>query len=164
MSWRKAYLKQAESDYAVFILLNTGNRALCHKLHYLQMTTEKLAKSFMSTETSPPPKKTHFALVRFLKMSKSRPEIRRALGFEKNYKAYVSYIDSLLDIAERVEQLAPVGGDYDVINPEYPWRDSLGNVQCPCSYAFPELRQTELAKFRTLVSNLFRVGHSHIGL
>jgi hypothetical protein len=160
MSWRRAYLKQSESDFDMFQFLNKSKQPFCHALHYLQMATEKLAKSFLASHASPPSKRTHYALVRFLKLSKADQVIRNGLGYEKNYNAYASYIDSLMKIAEKVERLAPVGADYDTLNPEYPWRDASGEVQCPCSYEFSEFPVTEIAKISRLVSNLYRVGRS----
>lgn len=48
LDWRTGYLRQARADYDMLLfLLKTGEEvALCQKLHYLQMTTEKLAKGF----------------------------------------------------------------------------------------------------------------------
>jgi len=89
-------------------------------------------------------------------MSKGRPEIRRQLGFERNYRAYCTYIDSFLDLAERIERLAPVGGE-ERVNPEYPWADIAGNVLCPASYAFPEFGRQEITSFQHLTDALFRI-------
>jgi len=157
MNWREAYLAQAWSDYQVFQKLNIERHPLCHKLHYLQMATEKLAKGFLCSANDPPPKKTHFALVRFLQVSKTRPEWRRQLGYGDNSAAYKSYINSLLPLADKIEKLAPVGGAFDRSNPEYPWLDEAGKVNCPALYKFPDFGKTELAKIQTLISNLFRI-------
>jgi hypothetical protein len=59
-------------------------------------------------------------LGRFLRISKGLPELRRQLGYEGNYNAFVSYIDSLLPLAEKIEALAPEGKRLDKPNPEYP--------------------------------------------
>ncbi|MEW6112548.1 MAG: hypothetical protein AB1664_10505 [Thermodesulfobacteriota bacterium] len=158
MNWRDAYLAQAWSDYQIFRVLNKGRYPLCHKLHYLQMATEKLAKGFLYSSKGKPPQKTHYVFVRFLKVSKGRPEWRKKLGFdEHNSKAYATYIDSLIPVADRIEKLAPVGGDFDKVNPEYPWTDDKGDVNCPCRYSFPEFEKTELIKIQKLVSDLFRI-------
>jgi hypothetical protein len=47
MSWRDAFFVQAWSDYAVFEIMDDNNYPRCHVLHYLQMTTEKLAKGYL---------------------------------------------------------------------------------------------------------------------
>jgi len=157
MNWREAYLTQALSDYEVFQELNTGRYPKCHKLHYLQMATEKLAKGFLCSPRGLPPKKTHFAFVRFLKVTKKRPKIRKGLGFGSDHLAYSAYIDSLLPVAERIEKLVPIGGALDKINAEYPWVDSTRQVHCPCLHTFPDLQKTELVRIQTLVSDLFRI-------
>jgi hypothetical protein len=157
MTWRTAYFQQAQHDYGVFReLRRRTDVAMCHKLHYLQMATEKLAKAFLSPRSGRPPPRVHVALCNFLKMSKGRPEIRRLLGYENDYHAYCSYIDSLLSVAERIEKLAPVGGQ-ERVNPEYPWLDHDGNVVCPASYSFCEFGRQEITSFQHLTDSLFRV-------
>ena len=51
MTWSEAFCTQAESDFRVFQKLmrenGSGEVAFCHCLHFLQMATEKLAKSFL---------------------------------------------------------------------------------------------------------------------
>jgi hypothetical protein len=48
MTWREAFRQQALSDYAVFRhLTRVADIPVCHRLHYLQMATEKLAKSLL---------------------------------------------------------------------------------------------------------------------
>ena len=161
MNWRQAYFRQAESDYSVFADLNNPRQPLCHRLHYLQMAAEKLAKSFMYADTAPPERMTHRVLVSFLKLSKGRPEIRDAMGYSNNYPAYVSYVDSLLATAEHVEQLAPVGTDCKTLNAEYPWQKSASDpVTCPCLYEYPEFPMTDMTRFMALVSRLLRIGRA----
>ena len=128
---------------------------MCQKLHYLQMATEKLAKAFLSSPSDKPPN-VHKAIVRFLQTCKSRPEIRRQLGFDNQHEAFRLYIDSILDLAGRIEDLAPVGGQ-ERLNPEYPWLDGAGSVIAPASYGFSEFGQQELLKFQNLTDSLFRI-------
>jgi len=157
MNWRAAYFAQAMDDYGVFReFKKRSDVRMCQKLHYLQMATEKLAKAFLSPPAGQRPPPVHSALVRFLRMSKGRPDIRRQLGYEKNYLSYCSYIDSLLGLAERIERLAPVG-DKERLNPEYPWEEAGGNVVCPARYDFPEFERQELAEFQHLTDALFRI-------
>jgi len=156
MKWRQAFLKQAISDYSVFKELNKSQFPLCHKLHYLQMATEKLAKAYLCSPNGGPPPKIHNAFVRFLKVSKGRPEIRRKLGYDNNYNAYNSYIDNSLETAEKIEKLAPVGGSHERLNPEYPWLDTSNSIICPACYSFPEFSKLELVKIQTLISSLIR--------
>lgn len=157
MTWRRAYFTQAQNDYGVFReFKKRADVAMCQKLHYLQMATEKLAKAFLSPPSGERPPRVHKALARFLRISKGRPEIRRKLGYERNYRAYCIYIDSLLDLAERIERLAPVGGQ-ERLNPEYPWAEDTGNVVCPARYGFPEFGRQEITDFQHLTDALFRI-------
>lgn len=157
MTWRSAYFTQARNDYGVFReFKGRADVAMCQKLHYLQMATEKLAKAFLSPPAGQPPPRVHSALVRFLQMSKRRPEIRCQLGYEGNNNASCSYIDSLLDVAGQIERLAPVGGE-ERLNPESPWAVDTGAVMCPVCYGFPEFRRQEITDFQHLTDARFRI-------
>ncbi len=157
MTWRRAYFTQALNDYDVFReFKRRADVAMCQKLHYLQMATEKLAKAFLSPPTGQPPPRVHTALVRFLQISKGRPELRRKLGYAGNYHAYCSYINSLLGVAERIERLAPVGGE-ERLNPEYPWATNADEVICPACYGFPEFGRQEITDFQHFMDALFRI-------
>lgn len=160
MTWRKAFFKQAKDDYSMFVHLNQSSYAECQQLHYLQMATEKLAKAFLCNPDNTPPKVTHVALTRFLKLTKSRPDIRRQLGYETKRAAFVSYIDGLIPFAEKIENLAPEG--LDKPNPEYPWKARTGEIIAPIDFKFQDVlsRQIEMNKFKKLISNLLRIGIS----
>ncbi len=160
MNWKEAYLRQAESDYHMFEYFNKNGKPLCQQLHYLQMTTEKLAKSFLCNVHNAPPKKTHFVLTKFMRQSVGIPHIRKAMGFKQhNHAAYLAYITSLLDIAQKVENLAPVGGNLDKLNPEYPWTDSSGNVVAPVDFDFADImhNRNDIIKFKGFLSSLLRI-------
>jgi hypothetical protein len=157
MNWREAFLIQAWSDYEVFKKLNGDDLPPCHRLHYLQMASEKLAKGFLCKGNDHPPKKTHFALVRFLQTSKHNPKWIKRLGYEGQNQVCASKIDGLLPLAEKIERLAPQGGDIERINPEYPWLDNEGMVNCPARCSFPDLGRTDLAKFLALISTIFAI-------
>ena len=82
MDWRTAYLEQAKSDYAMLLKLNRDEAPLCHRLHYLQMTTEKMAKGFLTR-----PRRITFMEGRMMRLSgscaprKTRPEFQTASRF-----------------------------------------------------------------------------------
>lgn len=64
MTEQEAFLAQASSDYEVFRILLDFDRAdvpACHPLHYLQMSTEKLAKAAMLALGQPLEKLSHVA-------------------------------------------------------------------------------------------------------
>ena len=164
MTWKEAFLRQAESDYGVFQSFNRSNTPIpvCQQLHYLQMSTEKLAKALSCPQGNAPPKTTHAALARFLRISKGRPELRRDLGYEGNYNAFVSYIDSLLPLAEKIEALAPEGKRLDKPNPEYPWTSPTGTVIAPIDYRFEDIWADVpgINKLKTLIAHLLRIAKS----
>ena len=163
MSWKEAFCKQAESDYTMFEQLNRLKTpgSVCHQLHYLQMSTEKLAKAFSCPPGGAPPRTTHAALARFLRISKGLPKLREQLGYggSRNYNAFVSYIDSLLPFAEKIESLAPEGRRLDKPNPEYPWKSQAGDVIAPIDHPFREIWSdvTSMNKLRNLMVNLMRI-------
>ena len=153
MDWSGAFLEQAKSDYEVFRLLNASRQSLCHRLHYMQMASEKTAKSFLCKKGSQSkPQKSHKVLTQFLHASKGHPFIRERLGFGDNYLAYCTYIESIMDIADKIENLAP-SGTKEQPNPEYPWLVD-GAVYAPCQYAFDELDKTALIKFQYFLGRL----------
>lgn len=120
----------------MLLLLNSQSAATCHRLHYLQMSTEKLAKGFQSDPTTNSrPIRSHKAFVRFMQLAKSRPELRNRYG--RSSDQFAAMIDSLLPLARRIEELAPAG-DQDAPNPEYPWEDG-GVIRVPVESAFADI-------------------------
>lgn len=101
-TWRTATLLQAQSDYEMFLRLQKSRDApLCHRLHYLQMTTEKLAKAFLTPPGGRYPN-THDAFVRFVRVVRGRQDYRAAFGFSQAAQ-YHAYLDSLLPLAQAIE-------------------------------------------------------------
>ena len=80
--WRSAYLEQAKSDFTMFQVIQDA--PLCHRLHYLQMATEKLAKGFLTPPGGARYGKTHDAFVRFLRVAKGRPEFQAVSQFRSS--------------------------------------------------------------------------------
>ncbi len=158
MNWHYAFLSQAWSDYQVFEDLNKSRHPNCHKLHYLQMTTEKLAKAcLVETNGNSPPRLAHQAFVPFLRYTKTHPLWKNRLGYGHNKQAYAAYIKKMIPIADKIEKLAPSISGTSQPNPEYPWSPGAGDVRCPADYDFPEIKRHELGMITALVANLFRV-------
>jgi hypothetical protein len=134
--WRTALLDQARSDYELLQLLIRENVPLCHQLHYLQMTTEKLAKGFSTLPGGPQPPKVHRAFVTLLRSAKGNRQLRQACNCGPGQ--IEAYIASLLPLARLIEDLAPANAN-DGPNPEYPWREPAG-VVAPAVYSFPSLQ------------------------
>lgn len=154
--WRTAYFEQARSDYEMFQLLLAIERvAVCHRLHYLQMATEKLAKGFQTPAGGPQHEPTHKAFETFLRTAKGTPRIRQACR-AKNVKQFAAYIDSLLPFASLIERLAPALTNGP--NPEYPWEAS-GTAVTPAGYSFPELdlKGPQMVKMLTFLESCFSI-------
>ena len=120
------------------------------------MASEKLAKACLCRPGGGHPGTTHHVQEKMLRVLKGRPDVRRELGFGDDYHACCAYIDSLINVARVIENLAPAGGDCGAANPEYPWTDANGQVLCPAEYGFPEIAKTDVVKFQGLVCGLFR--------
>lgn len=134
--WRSATLLQARSDYDMLRrLLDDSEVPLCHVLHYLQMTTEKLAKAYLTPPGGERYPKTHDAFANFVNTFKASRAFRKELGIPRS-EQFRRYIQSLKSLAKKVENLSPDGGDHP--NPEYPWYDN-GAVIVPSEYPFIDL-------------------------
>jgi hypothetical protein len=160
MDWHEAYLKQARSEYVVLQWLTRMNREYCHRLHYLQMVTEKLGKAMVTPAggTEPAPV-SHVIFVRMLQVLKTRPEVRRRLGY-RDAAVFKEFIDSLLELAGRIERLSPDQAGLTQPNPEYPWKDAAtGDILAPTDYAFADFnpRDPKMMKIDHLINDLLRI-------
>jgi hypothetical protein len=156
MDWRTAYLRQAQADYAMLLkLLGDADVPLCQQLHYLQMTTEKLAKGLLTPPGGERYPNTHNGFAKFVSVAKCLREIRRACGFRQAGQ-FIAYVDSLRPLAQAVEDLSPEGGDHP--NPEYPWEVN-GVVVCPTEYAFPalDLGSPKMIKLLRFIDDCFTI-------
>jgi len=168
-TWRSAFVKQAEADYAMFLLLKDqllgGEPGLrCHCLHYLQMSTEKLAKGVTSEmEGGQRPPRVHDAFSKFTWAVKRSRKLQRECqcGTPQQFK---QYLDSLLPLANQIEDLAPVGS-VDQPNPEYPWEEK-GDILTPVEYRFSDdldFKRPKMIKMLQFISACFRVFGSDAG-
>ena len=137
MDWKDAFFRQAESDFILYHEFKERKNEipLCQRLHYFQMTTEKLAKAYLTSFYGKPPKTSHKKFVAFFRASKNHPRIWKTLGF-KTHKDYVRIVDTLLPLVEKIESLAPTNNNQP--NPEYPWEVNT-TVYSPLDYTFPEI-------------------------
>jgi hypothetical protein len=148
--WHDGYLEQARSDWEVYKLLEDSECATCHALHYLQMTTEKLAKALLLLSGIPfeTVRASHRAFTQFLQIASRNREIQEALGMTRPQLRMS--IRELLPIAYEIERLAPalaVGG----ANVEYPWESLPGVTTVPASYNFPVHSTLQLPRGRKLL-------------
>ncbi len=156
--WRRGFAKQAYSDHLTYLSL-CKNKAIdeCQRLHYLQMSLEKLAKShlyFISrTPASIPPsiQSSHKFIAKVIPLMyrdyllKNYPKRKKGLIPIKHKKVKL--------LCQEIDLLAPANdqGGTRKDNCEYPWEvtDQQSNVievVVPVHYDFPiahHLRQPD---------------------
>jgi hypothetical protein len=137
--WDAAYLRQAESDFRVFLLVKDREEVeACHKLHYLQMATEKLAKAFLSFRTQGRRQPSvHDVLILFVKATIKYAPVARAFRMASlsDYGEYVR--QNILPVTAELQDLYPKGSE-DKPNVEYPW-EANGQLYTPTDYSFGNL-------------------------
>lgn len=131
-TWRTAFLRQAKSDFEVFEHLRRMPHDVCHRLHYLQMLTEKTAKAFVAHGIQAPPC-SHKALLNLLKVAEWNQDLMQLCRFSR-LDQYRNYLRSLHPLADKIESLAPALSNGP--NAEYPWQDGSGVIRAPAEYDF----------------------------
>jgi hypothetical protein len=157
MSWEKAFLIQAQSDWQVYKILNEVGPKLpeCHRLHYLLMSGEKLAKYHLSSD-SEPSKPSHFVLDSFIQSCKSNKRLREYLGYKDSGEKYSEFIQSMKQIASNLVKLAPTSRNSDM-NVEYPWEISSGEVKIPCQVNFLNALNIRPSAYNAFISFIEKV-------
>ena len=150
MDWKTGYLRQAKSDYALFLRLGTlDDVPLCHRLRYLQMATEKLAKFYLAPSDGTAFRNTHRIFADFVHVAKGMTGIRRQLRMETHHVAYLAFLRAVEPLALQVQNLSPEGDHRP--NPEYPWQDDTGQVLSPLDYPFSDLQPTRNVNLQKLL-------------
>jgi hypothetical protein len=139
-AFAEAFIAQARSDWGIHRLLSEqSDVAPCHRLHYLQMACEKLAKAYRLRDTE----------------SAVSELVSKHTGFEKfvgaffavalkdEYRGKDEQLRGLIRraraLAREIEKLAPAIDRADAPeNVEYPWEQN-DRVIAPCSYTFPSI-------------------------
>lgn len=148
---QRAFWDQASSDHAMFRLLSEHDQPVCHKLHFLQMCAEKLAKAYFFGTLTPPDLDSHAVIVKFLRAIASGSEIRKAFGIDPR-RAFKAHVESMLPLAEALERLAPaLAGDGP--NPEYPW-PRHNPVIAPVNHSFALWQMLQTPKGRRFLQFL----------
>ncbi len=156
MTWSEAFYAQSESDFLVFQKLmrenGSGVVAFCHCLHFLQMATEKLAKSFMCLGQEKASKPTHSAQVKFLQTIANYPSIREKFKARTN-RDLSDAVRKNLPFAQMIQDLAPTG-NMARLNAEYPWQNLANKIQCPSLFTYSEFNRTSLVIFANFTEHL----------
>ncbi len=148
LDWADAYARQGASDLRVYKQwLAVNGVPVCHKLHYLQMACEKLAKAYLlrySSASEESLRTSHVAFPSFIEAYYASARVRHSyIGRTAQLK---SVKRGLRNIAREIEKLAPaVDRKQTPSNAEYPW-ESHGRVIAPCDYSFPNLSSLWLYK------------------
>ena len=134
--WQIAFLKRARSDWEAYQRTHEQMWPTCHRLHFLQMATEKLGKALLvGGETALEEiTHTHSALVKFMRIVGKNHRLPLNMGMTKSQLQ--AHINRLLPIAHEIERLAPALAR-DGPNPEYPWLSPLEKIHVPVEYSFP---------------------------
>lgn len=152
---QRLFLDQARSDYRMFRFLR--GRDVCHRLHYLQMCTEKLSKVWFWRTLPPLHIPGHNTFEPFLRaLPASGPaDFHRIFGY-RDARRIVPQWPSILSLALSIQQLAP--GPTNA-NPEYPWPRNLP-THSPLTHPFTELQDwsttTAGLRLRTFVEGILR--------
>jgi hypothetical protein len=136
--WGNAFLKQARSDWKAYTEMQKLSLDNCHRLYYLRATTEKLGKAAMlksGSQVLEDVSHNHKIFVRFLQISRRNTNLAKALNV--NNQQLQGYINNILPLAQRIENLVPQGNNSP--NAEYPWQDTAGELFSPSDYKFPEI-------------------------
>jgi hypothetical protein len=151
---QQLFLDQARSDYEMYGKLACEN--VCHRLHYLQMCTEKLSKVWFWRLMSPPGGGHHTSepFLRALAAS-GRSNFHQMFGYG-NARHFATQWPFILSLASRIQNLVP--GPTNA-NAEYPWPRHMP-TSGPLSYTFPEWQDwtttTAGRRLRIFVESLLR--------
>lgn len=149
--WADAFIKQARSDFRVYLLCQADERLeMCHRLHYLQMTCEKLSKAYRVRDTNAEMNTLthgHVGFTKFLRAFLKSPLMsRRYVG-----SAQKAALKAANQLGPLIESLAPaVDAERTPQNTEYPWVAN-DKVLAPCEYDFPNLNLLTVPAGRQLL-------------
>lgn len=140
-AFAEAFIAQARSDWGVYHILSECRDVVvaCHRLHYLQMACEKLAKAYRLRDTHASVKELQSGHTGFAKFV--GPFFSAVL--KEEYRGKDAQLQGLIararTFAREIEKLAPATDRVAVPeNTEYPWERS-DQVVAPCRYSFPAL-------------------------
>jgi hypothetical protein len=139
--WAKGYARQAAADLGTWeALKGIPSAPECHKLLFLQMACEKLAKAYLCAGgTDPGTLQSSHAYI-----AKTLPVIvRQQIAFSgSGFKNPKWVYEHAKHLAYEIELLAPAvkrgGGRPD--NCEYPWEDGNGVLHVPLDWSFAPSR------------------------
>lgn len=122
-SYQELWWQQAARDHVAFQMTRSQGFAQCHTLQFLQMATEKIAKTYFWRSGSPPPK-SHAGFAQFLRFlgqirQRDRDRIATLFTFGR-FDDFQNWINTVQPMAYALERITPDLAN-DGPNPEYPW-------------------------------------------
>jgi hypothetical protein len=151
-NWGKAFAKQAVADFEAWNELQ-GKPSIpsCQKLHFLQMSCEKLCKTHLCKQPKADPKAfqaSHAYIAKNLDII-IRQELTLTPNPPRNYRYLIACCKP---IAREIELLHPQveDGGRRPDNCEYPWEQG-GRLYVPAEYTFASLNLLETPGGRCLL-------------
>jgi hypothetical protein len=143
LAFADAFAAQGRSDWEVFKHLAGLSRPSfpsCHRLHYLQMATEKIAKAYRIRDTGADVDKLAKGHAGFEEFVNS---FFRCKTIRDEYTGKDAVLQTLqknaTTLAKQIEKLAPAIDNFvSPENAEYPWERD-GKVHRPCKFEYPNL-------------------------
>lgn len=135
--WADAFAMQSRSDFGVYLALPVDVEE-CHRLHYLQMAGEKIAKAYLLRDTGAALENamtSHIAFGRFANiMLRTSSATARYQGKDAWLQQTVRRVRGL---AREIEKLAPsVDRQQSPANVEYSWAEGE-SIVIPCRHFYP---------------------------
>ena len=138
--WARAYARQAQADLAAHDALHPLTALPpCQRLHFLQMTCEKICKaSLIHSGTEPvfvQASHAYTAAVLPIVFQEQRRRLRL-----RDLHPRSTLMKQVRSLSREIELLAPtVDSLRRPDNCEYPWEDAEGNVMVPAEHSFATL-------------------------
>jgi DNA-binding transcriptional MerR regulator len=141
--WSRAYTKQGVSDLSVYRHLTSAGASIndCHRLHYLQMASEKIAKGYQFRYTNKSIEalsSSHAGLPEFIN------SYCQSAAMKSRYAGRTAQLETIRNdlyrLGTELEHLAPaIERQRSPTNVEYPWSNGV-TLTVPCDHAFPVMR------------------------
>ncbi len=146
------FLVQAASDWETYELLASHvDVAACHKLHFLQMACEKVAKAYRLRDTKSPESELLSRHTGFAKFVPSFCKMVLSQRYQGKDAQLARVIRASQALAREIEKLAPaIDRLATPENVEYPWQRG-DEVIAPCQYNVPSLELLQQAGGRTFL-------------
>ena len=135
-SWAQGFGRQAAADFRTFEVLGKQDAPECHKMHFLQMACEKLAKAHLC-ETKTPLDNVQAS---HAYIAKTLPIVLKQQAIAVNFSgpAAKTVQAKAKHLAREIELLSPsvTDGGKRPDNCEYPWEDETGTLHSPLEWPF----------------------------